>query len=218
MNQKDLDSSGVVDEDDMVFLVEEILGQKPVTSLFHESIEGSRRKPLMKKSNLTRRLGAYSVAAGAAALGMASTAEAGLKVFDHRAATLYPIVDYWTWDQTLMVMNVKTGDFQYVVDDLGGTPTSISRYDQDGFVDNNAIPESAKTDDTVWFSHRDMNVQLYNAPKAADGVTLETPTGGVGGRLEPEGWGVAVYAPGRVDGSPPNTWVAHDFNFQQGGR
>ena len=165
----------------------------------------------MQKITLTRKLGAYSVAAGAAVLGLASTAEAGLKVFDHRAATLYPIVDYWTWDQTLMVMNVKTGDFQYVVDDLGGTPTSISRYDQDGFVDNNAIPESAKTDDTVWFSHRDMNVQLYNSPKAADGVTLETPTGGVGGRLEPEGWGVAVYVPGRVEGSNPDTWVPHDF-------
>ena len=171
----------------------------------------------MKKSNLTRRLGAYSVAAGAAALGMAATAEAGLNVFDHRAAPLYPIVDYWTFDQTLMVMDVKTGDFQYVVDDLGGTPTSISRYDQDGFVDNNPIPETDKTNDTVWFSHRDMDLPRFDEVKPGDGVTMETPTGAAAGliTLNPTP-GIAVYTGNETGVRPiePDA-VAHDWYWAE---
>ena len=138
-------------------------------------------------------LAAYSAAAGAAALGATSTANAVLNVYDHRAAPLYPIVDYWVFDQTLMVMNVKTGDFQYVVDDLAGTPTSISRYDQAGFLDNNPIPGSELTNDTVWFSHRDVDVDVGYGLKAGDVVTIETPTGGAGGQLDASQG--PVYAP-----------------------
>jgi len=154
-----------------------------------------------------KKLGALTVAAGAAALGTAGSVEAGLQVFDHRAAPFYPIVDYWTWDQTLLLMNVKTGDFQYVVDDLGGTPTSIERYDQNGFVDNNPIPESAKTNDTVWFSHRDVTPPGKSG--AADVVALETMSGGVAGTTDIDGG--TVYVPGREPGSPPSSWIPHDW-------
>ena len=153
---------------------------------------------------LSKRLGAYSVAAGTVLLGAAS-ADAGLKVFDHRTTSFYPIVDYWTYDQTLAVMNVKTGDFQYVVD-TGGGP---SRYDQDGFVDNTAIPEAAKTDDTVWFSHRD--VIPPGKTGAGDAVLLETPTGGAGGQTDPDGG--SVFDPARIAGSNPNTWEHLDLYY-----
>ena len=161
----------------------------------------------MAKRNLTRRLGAYSVAAGAAALSMASPAEAGLKVFDHRAAPLYPMVDYGTWDQTLMLMNVKTGDFQYVVMTDSWDPESVTRYDQNGFVDTSPIPESAKTNETVWFGHRDVDVP-WGKRGAGDGVSLETLTGGVSGQEAVNG---IVYVPGRVDYDDPTTWVGHDW-------
>ena len=157
----------------------------------------------MKRHISPKKLAALSMAAGAATLGAAGTAGAGLVVHDHRAAPMYPIVDYWTWDQTLMLMNVKTGDFQYVVDDLAGT---VTRYDQNGFLDNNPIPEVAKTNDTVWFSHRD--VIPPGKGSAGDVVTLETLTGGVAGTTDPEGG--TVYNPGRTDPNPA-TWVSHDW-------
>jgi len=173
---------------------------------------------MKNKKNLSKRLGAYSVAAGAAALGATSAADAALNVFDHRAAPLSPIVEYWRnrdigdiADQTLAVMNVKTGDFQYWVetgDLFNGIPEG-DRYNQDGFLDNNEIPESAKTDDTVWFSHRDMDKRGGWGPKVADGVTFETPTGGAGGQYDDtEG---SVHVPQRIE---PDT-EAHDWYWAE---
>ncbi|HDZ22497.1 hypothetical protein LCGC14_0467750 [marine sediment metagenome] len=165
-----------------------------------------------QKTHTSARLAAYAVAAGATVLSTASTANAALKVYDHRAAPLYPIVDYGTWDQTLMLMNVQTGDFQYVVVSNDWDPASVSRYDQDGFVDNNWIPEVDKTDDTVWFSHRDVDIDIGagGGSKPGESVTLETPTGGAGGVLSGSRAG-PVYAPGRGSG----TEVAHDWYWAE---
>ena len=70
----------------------------------------------MKKTHLSQKLSAYSVAAGLAAVGAASTVEARMLIFDHRDTPLEPCVEHFAFDQTLAVLNVKTGDFQYVVE------------------------------------------------------------------------------------------------------
>ena len=136
-----------------------------------------------------------------------SSAEAALQVYDYRDNILAPRVEYFAYDQTMIALNVKTGDFQYVyeVGHIADGVNEVERYNQDGFVDNNLIPEAELTDDMVWFAHRDVKV-----PGAAtgDAVLFETPTGGAGGQLDADG---AIYNPARVPGSNPNTWVAHDW-------
>ena len=169
----------------------------------------------MKRHITRRKLGAFTIAAGAAAIGAAGTAQGALQVFDHRASSLFSVTDYWLWDQTMILMNVKTGDFQYVQEQGGnGGETDgvndVIRYNQDGVVDTNLIPESDKTDETVWMSHRDMAVPGKTG--GADGVTFETPTGGAGGLADvPSGGGGNVYVPGRADGTPPSTWTPHEW-------
>ena len=142
----------------------------------------------MKRHLSAKKLGALSIAAGAATFGAAGSAEAALQVFDHRTAPIYAITEYFLFDQTLAVLNVKTGDFQYVVEQ-GGNPGEIDgvntpdRYNQDGFVDNNLIPETDLTNDTVWLSHRDANIDIGygGGAKPCDVVTVETATGGAAG-------------------------------------
>lgn len=164
---------------------------------------------------LPKRLGAYSIAAGALALSATSSAEAGMQVFDHRAAPIFAITEYWLWDQTMVLMDVKTGDYQYIIEQGGnGGQTNgvngVFRYDQDGFVDENLIPETDKTADTVWFGHRDMIPPGKGA--AADGVTFETSSGGAAGRMDANtAQPGSVYVPGREDGSHPSTWSPHDW-------
>ena len=159
------------------------------------------------KSHFSRRLGAYSVAAGAAALGAASTAQAGLNVFDHRSAPINPIVEYFLFDQTMMVMNVKTGDFQYVVETGVNTDgvNEVDRFNQAGFVDNNLIPDVDLTDDTVYFKHRDVDVDVGWGPKPGDVTALETPTGGAAGTLDAAQG--PVYTP---SGGTANDWYWAD--------
>ncbi|MHC4986278.1 MAG: hypothetical protein ACYTFO_09010, partial [Planctomycetota bacterium] len=143
-----------------------------------------------------------------------TSANAALQVFDHRSSPLFSITDYWLWDQTMVLMNVKTGDFQYVVEQGGnGGETDgvndVIRYNQDGMVDTNLIPESDKTFETVWMSHRDL---LKPGGGTADGITFETSSGGAGGRMDADtGDPGAVFVPGREDGSPPATWSPHDW-------
>ena len=168
---------------------------------------------MKKRHAMSKQLGVISAAAGAVVLGATSSADAGLKVFDHRASSLFSITDYWLWDQTMILMNVKTGDFQYIVEQGGnGGETDgvndVIRYNQDGMVDTNLIPDTDRTDDTVWLTHRDMVPPGKSG--AADGVVFETPTGGAGGRRD-AGLDGNVYSPGRIDGSNPNTWSPHDW-------
>ena len=167
----------------------------------------------MKRHMSSKKLGALSIAAGAAAFGATGTAQAALQVFDYRASALFSITDYWLFDQTMILMNVKTGDFQYVVEQGGnGGETDgvndVIRYNQDGVVDTNLIPESDKTADTVWMSHRDMNVP---GKGTADGVTFETSSGGAGGLMDvPSGGDGNVFVPWRSDPNPA-TWTPHDW-------
>lgn len=162
----------------------------------------------MKKIRSSKKLGACAVAGGLAALGAASTAEAYLKVFDHRAAPLVPVVDFWQFDQTMAVLNVKNGSFQYVVDadtiDYADGP--YQKFDQNGLIvgDTSPIGSAMLTSDTVWFTHRDLDIDVGFGLKGADGTTLETPTGGVAGT--PLGPGL-VYSPERID---PNA-ETHDI-------
>ena len=161
---------------------------------------------MKKRHALPRQLGAISVAAGAAIFGATSSAEAGLKVYDHRTAPIYTISEYFLFDQTMAVLNVKTGDYQYIVEQggNGGETDGVNdpaRYNQDGFVDNNLIPAGDLTDDTIWFSHRDVDVDVGWGPKPGDVVTVETPTGGAGGQLD-AGQG-PVYTP---SGGTTNDW------------
>ena len=165
----------------------------------------------MKRHISPKKLGALSVAAGAATLGAVSTADAGLQVYDHRAAPIYAITEYFLFNQTLAVLNVKTGDFQYVVEQggNGGETDGVNtpdRYNQDGFVDNNLIPETDLTADTVWLSHRDVDVDVGWGPKAGDVVTVETPTGGAGGTLDAAQGPVFTNREG-----DPATWEPHDW-------
>jgi hypothetical protein len=124
-----------------------------------------------KKDKVSAKLVTVSATAGAAVFGVTTTAQAALNVFDHRDAPLVVNEDYWVFDQTMAVLNVVNGDFDYVAFEQG------TRTNQDGTTAYSAIPESAKTSDTVWFSHRDMLID----GKGADGVMLETPAGGAGG-------------------------------------
>ena len=156
---------------------------------------------------LPTKLGICSMAAGAAVVGASSTADAGLKVYDHRSAILAPRVEYFAYDQTLIALNVKTGDFQYVyeVGHIADTVNEVERYNQDGFVDNNLIPDTDLTDEMVWFSHRDVKVP---GKATGDAVVFETSSGGAGGQLDADG---TVFSPARVPGSNPNTWSPHDW-------
>ena len=125
-----------------------------------------------KKNQVSAKLVTVSAVAGAAVFGVASTtAQAALNVYDHRDSPFVVNEDYWAYGQTMAVLNVANGDFDYVAFE------SNTRTNQDGTTAYSAIPEIAKTNDTVWFSHQDMLID----GKGADGVMLETPAGGAGG-------------------------------------
>ena len=156
---------------------------------------------------LPAKLGACSLTAGAVVVAAPMVAEAGLQVYDYRDSILAPRVEYFQYDQALIVLNVKTGDFQYVyeVGHIADGVNEVERYDQDGFVDNNLIPESYKTEGTVWFTHRDVKVPTK---ATGDAVVFETFNGGAAGQLDADG---TVFSPQRVPGSPPATWSPHDW-------
>ncbi|MHC4986164.1 MAG: PEP-CTERM sorting domain-containing protein [Planctomycetota bacterium] len=163
------------------------------------------------KRELPKQLGVYSMAAGAVVIGASTTADAALQVYDFRSSILAPRVEYFAFDQTLIALNVKTGDFQYVyeVGHIADGVNEVERYNQDGFVDNNLIPDTDLTDDMVWFSHRDVKVP---GKATADAVTFETPTGGAAGIYVEDG---IVFSPQRVPGSPPATWSPHDWYWAE---
>ena len=180
-------------------------------------------KKQRKVSHLSRKLGTVSVAAGAAALGATSTANAVLNVYDHRAEPFYPIVEWMDGgypnlaaDQTLAVLNVKTGAFQYVVDNMDEVEGPYQKYDENGLIvgDTGPIDDALLTNDTVWFKHRDVDARVWFNPYdskvgAGDGATFETPTGGPGGQLDAAG--VCVYTPERTDpSSVANDWYWAD--------
>ncbi len=162
----------------------------------------------MKAIRSSKKLGACAIAGGLAALGAASTAEAYLRVFDYRMTPLVPEVEHWLFDQTMAVLNVKNGSFQYVVDpdtvDYNDGP--YQKFDQNGLMvgDTGPIDSVMQTDDTVWFRHRDVDVDVGFGAKAGDVTTIETPTGGAAGQFDAAQG--PVYTPGYPSRGTANDW------------
>ena len=128
--------------------------------------------------SLSKKLGAYSVAAGAAALGLASVAEGALQVFDHRTAPLGANVEdnYSVWDHDLAVLHM---DGTYKLSTHGGGVYTF--YDQNGVT--TPIDAADKTATSVWFTHHDFLADTGNGLKGYDGSFAYAGDGGVAGNL-----------------------------------
>ena len=132
----------------------------------------------------SRKLRACSLAAGAVAIGMATAAEGALQVFDYRSAPISANVEdnYSVWDHDLAVLHMD-GTYKYSTHD----GASYTFYDQNGVT--TPIDAADKSDDAVWFTHRD----FVHGDKGYDGIFLY---GGDNG-------GVGAYAIEGSEGSNP---------------
>jgi len=138
--------------------------------------------------SISRKLGAYSVAAGATALGFAAVANAELHVFDYRSSPLAAGVedDYWVWDHDLAVLYMD-GTFKRSTHD-GATYTF---YDQDGVT--TPIEPADLTAESIWFTHHDYVIDGYGK----DGIFAYSGSGAIVGHA------IDGYE-GGYDGDPQN--------------
>ncbi len=114
--------------------------------------------------SLSRKLRAYSVAAGAAAIAAATPTRAVVQYYDHQADPIdasvnwyQPRVGYEIVPRDVVVLHMD-GTYQYE-DFEGGT--------------SGPVPPGSKTADSVWFTYRTYNEQ--GAPK--EGIQFETQNG-----------------------------------------
>ncbi|HDZ22023.1 hypothetical protein LCGC14_0467710 [marine sediment metagenome] len=126
-------------------------------------------------ASLSKKLVAYSVAAGAVAAGAASPAQGALQVFDYRAAPLSAnMIDAYyppgSHDSAVLYMD---GTFKRSTD-AGGIYTY---YDQDGLV-TTPIDAADKTADAVWFTYHNFKSAGRKDPSGYTGVFLGAGDGG----------------------------------------
>jgi len=120
--------------------------------------------------SLSKKLGAYSVTAGAVAMGVAGVAKAELQIYDHRAAPLTPEVELWDpgTPDDLVVLRMD-GSAKYKLTAGGGG--AYNYYDENHDL-TTPIDGTDKSGDAVWFMY-----ETYPDPSAGyykDGVVFHT--------------------------------------------
>ena len=131
-----------------------------------------------KRTLLSGKMRAYSIAAGAAAIGVATAAQGALQVFDYRAAPISASVEdnYGVWDHDMAVLYMD-GTYKY----SAAAGSTYTYYDENGVT--TPIDAADKTDDAVWFTHHDFIAPGAKAESGYDGIFAYTGDGGVAANL-----------------------------------
>jgi hypothetical protein len=127
-----------------------------------------------KRSDLFRKFSAYSIAAGAVAVGTVTTAQGALQVYDYRSAPIPASVEdnYSSWDHDLAVLYMD-GTYKYSSHD----GVNYNFFDQNG--PTTPIVAGDKTDNAVWFEHHDW---FDGDGKGFDGVFAHAGNGAMAGQ------------------------------------
>jgi hypothetical protein len=145
---------------------------------------------MVKRSNsLSKQVGAYSLAAGAVALGIPTAAQGVMQVYDYRDNPLGASVEdnYSVWDHDFAVLYMD-GTFKRSIHD----GTGYTFYDETGAV-TTPIDAADKTDDAIWMTHHDFMATSGKGDSGFDGAFLNAgDNGGVASNL----------IPGNEDGNP----------------
>ena len=124
---------------------------------------------------LSRKLGAYSVAAGAAVVGVSTVAQGALVVFDHSSSPL-PTNVHDTYSEIDEEMAVLYMDGTYKYATYAG---SYTYYDQNGVT--TPIVAGDLTTDSVWFGNHDFESTGAKNPSGYTGVFIDPGDGGIVG-------------------------------------
>lgn len=144
---------------------------------------------------LSRKLGVYSVAAGAAVVGVGTAAQAALVVFDYTSSPLPARVEstYGAMDKEIAVLYMD-GTYKYSTY-TGGVYTY---FDQNGVT--TPIVAGDLTADSIWFGHHNYNAPGVKGSASYSGSFFDSGTG--------NGGVVATSLSGDQSGNPLNEITA----------